>query len=80
MYRARDAGGDLAAAFRWRRQNKTSGGDRGHFNVQVDAVKQRAGQPALIFGDAARIGSALAGKTGIVRAARSGMGSWRRAA
>jgi len=37
--------------------------------VQVDAVEQRAGQPALVFGHAARVRPALAGKTGIVGAA-----------
>ena len=43
--RARDAGGDLARAFRGRRQDQIGGGDRRHFDVQVDAVEQRAGQP-----------------------------------
>ena len=67
--RAGDAGGDLAATFRPRRQNEVGGGDRRHFDVQIDAVEQRAGQAALIIGDAARVGSAAAGEARIVGAA-----------
>ena len=37
--------------------------------MQVDAVEQRAGNPRLIIGGAARIGAAAAGKAGLVGAA-----------
>jgi hypothetical protein len=59
------AGGDLAAAFRRRRQDEVGGGDSRHLDMQVDAVEQRTGQAALIFGGAARIRPAFAGKAGI---------------
>jgi len=68
MSRARDAGGDLAAPLRRRRQDQVGGGHRRHVDMQVDAVEQRSRQPVLIIGDTARIRSALAHEAWIVRA------------
>ena len=65
--RPRDARRDLAAAFGRRRQDQVRGGDRRHLDVQVDAVEQRAGEPALIFGGAALVRAAPAGKARIAR-------------
>ena len=52
--RARDARRDLAAALGGRRQDQVGGRHGRHLDVQVDAVEQRAGQPPLIVGGAAR--------------------------
>jgi hypothetical protein len=57
---------DLAASLGRRRQDEIGGGDRRYFDIQVDAVDQRAGNTPLIIGRAARIGGAAAGITGIV--------------
>ena len=65
---ARHAFRDLAAAFRRRRQDEIGGGHRRHLDVQVDAVDQRARQPALVVGGAARIRAALAGEARLVGA------------
>ena len=58
----------LPAAFGRRRQDEIGGGHRRHFDVQVDPVQQRAGQPRLIFGGTAGIRTAAAGEAGIIRA------------
>jgi hypothetical protein len=42
---AGDAGGDLGASFRRRRQDQVGCGDGGHLDVQVDTVEQRAREP-----------------------------------
>ena len=65
----RDALGDFAAAFGGRRQDQIGGGHRRHFDMQVDAVDERARNARLVIGGAARIGSAAAGETGFVRPA-----------
>ena len=65
----RDALGDFAAAFGRRRQDEIGGGHRRHFDMQVDAVDQRARNARLVIGGAARIGPAAAGKAGFVGAA-----------
>jgi hypothetical protein len=48
--RPRDPLGDVAASFGRRRQDQIGGGDRRHFDVQVDAIEQRAGYARLIVG------------------------------
>ena len=53
--RGGDAGGDFAASFRGRRQHEIGGVDRGHLDVEIDAVEQRPREPRLIVGDAARV-------------------------
>ena len=60
----RDALGNFAAAFGRRRQDEIGGGHRRHFDMQVDAVDQRAGNPRLIVGGAARVGPRLQVKPG----------------
>jgi len=61
--------GDFAAAFGGRRQDEIGCGHRRHFDMQVDAVDQRAGNPRLIVGGAAGVGPAAAGKAGFAGAA-----------
>ncbi len=48
LYVARggDTGGDLGAALGRRRQGEVGGGHRRHLDGQIDAVHQRAGDPA----------------------------------
>ena len=46
----------LRRALGRRRQDQIGGGDRRHFDMQVDAVEQRAGNARLILRGAARIG------------------------
>ena len=57
------------AAFRRRRQDQVGGGNRRHLDMEVDTVEQRAGQPRLIVGGAARIRAALAGEARLAGAA-----------
>jgi integrase len=66
---ARDARRHLAASFRRRRQDEIGGGHRAHLDVQVDAIDERARQPALVFGAAARVRAALAGESRLAGAA-----------
>ena len=64
LARARDARRDFAAALGRRRQDQVGGGHRRHLDVQVDAVEQRAGQPRLVLGGAARLAPRLQAKPG----------------
>jgi hypothetical protein len=52
--------GDFGAAFGRRRQNEVGGGHCRHFDMQVDAVDERAGNASLIIGGATRVGAAAA--------------------
>src|SRR5271154_6672534 len=64
--RGGDAGADLAASFRGRRQHEIGRVDGGHLDVQIDAVEQRPRKPRLIVGDATRVLPALAAESGII--------------
>src|SRR6185437_12559728 len=66
--RTRDARGDIAAAFGRSRQDQVGCRHGRYLDMQVDAVKQRARQAALIFRRASVAGAALAGKARVARA------------
>src|SRR5438552_18230423 len=66
---ARNARRNLPASLRWRRQDEIGGGHRRHLDVQVDTIDERAREPSLIFGRAACVGAALAGKSRLARTA-----------
>jgi hypothetical protein len=43
-----DAGADLGASLRCRRQNEVGGGDGRHFDLEIDTVEQRSRDAGLI--------------------------------
>ena len=47
-----DAGANLGTSLRCRRQHEVGGGDSGNFDLQIDAVEQRAGDARLVALDA----------------------------
>lgn len=57
---------DFGRALRRRRQDQIGGGDRGHFDAQIDPVHQRARDARLIIPGAAVDPAALAGITGLI--------------
>jgi hypothetical protein len=62
-----DPPSDLGAALGWRGQSEIGGRDGRYFDVQVDAVEQRPGDPRLVIRGAAR--RAAAGERGIAEMA-----------
>ena len=70
--RRRHAGGDIGRAFGRRRQGEVGGLDPRHLDAEVDAVEQRAREPALVV-DARSAGAAAGAQAR--RASRSGRGS-----
>ena len=66
-----DAGANLGASFRRRRQHEVGGGDRRHLDLQIDAVEQRAGDARLVaLGAAAPRAAGIARLAGAAAAAR----------
>ena len=49
-----DSARDLGASLRRRRKGEVRGGDSGNLDMKIDAVEQRARDPRLIIGGAAR--------------------------
>ena len=65
--RGGDPARDLGAALRRRRQGEVGGGHARHFDMQVDAVEQRARHARLVIGGAAR--RPAAGERGVAEMA-----------
>ncbi len=65
--RGGDTRRDFGGTFRWRRKNEIRCGDGRHFDAQIDAVHQGAGDARLIIGGAAIDAAALAGEAWLER-------------